>query len=232
MARSLVRRLLLVGTVLLALPAAASAGSLVLHPNGFGDHSYSSWKADEGLPDSTGAKDQALYLQKNTATATPAAGVAVIKGVEGLPTTALGDLQFWWRTDTHCGAGAPRFNVRVQPALGPAQTIFIGCQGMVPGAVQMHEGTTFQQRTAPPGAVPPGQVVSLAIVFDEGNDVGRCADGAGVLTGESCVFLDDIRAAGHTWTSPSDNGNGQEITQSFDALDLLLGEPVELALAR
>jgi len=44
----------------------------------FGAHSYSAWKGQEGLPDRTGDKNQALYFQKHTATETFAAGVAVM----------------------------------------------------------------------------------------------------------------------------------------------------------
>jgi TPP-dependent indolepyruvate ferredoxin oxidoreductase alpha subunit len=68
-------------------------------------------------------------FQKMTATAANAAGVAVIKGFEGQPVSAIKRLEFYWRTDGHCGAGAPRFDVFYQPALGPQQTLFIGCQG-------------------------------------------------------------------------------------------------------
>jgi hypothetical protein len=218
-----------VAATALVVAAPAVAGSLVLHPNGFGEKSYSSWKAGEGLDDSTGAKQQALYFQKNTATTTVAAGVAVFKGVEGLPTSALGDLSFYWRTDGHCGSGAPRFNLRVETAPGARQTFFIGCQGMVPTDMDSNENGVFEQRTAV-GPLPPGEVVSLALVFDEGNDVGRCNGTAGVLGGASCVYLDNIRAANHTWTSASDNGNGEEVIQSSTPLALLLGEPIALAL--
>jgi hypothetical protein len=217
---------MLAGIAALLLAAPAVAGSLTLHPSGFGPHSYSAWKADEGLDDSTGAKEQALYFQKNTATTTFAAGVAVFKGVEGMLTSALGELSFYWRMDGHCGAGAPRFNLRIE---NNPQTFFFGCQAMAPGTPITQNGRTFQQRSVL-GPLPPGTVASLALVFDEGSDVGRCDDELGVDTGESCVYLDDIQAAGHTWTSASDNGNGQTIVQSSTPLALLLGEPIELAL--
>lgn len=99
----------------LVFPASALAGAFTLHPSGFGEHSYSAWKANQGLPDSTGNKDQAPYFQKMTLTPTFAAGVAVIKGFEGQATSVLAPLSFYWREDGHCGAGAPRFNVRFQP---------------------------------------------------------------------------------------------------------------------
>lgn len=220
---------MLIGIVALLGAAPAMAGSLVLHPSGFGPHSYSAWKADEGMVDSHGAKEQALYFQKNTLTTTFAAGVAVFKGVEGMPTSTLGDLSFYWRTDGHCGAGAPRFNVRIETAPNVRETFFFGCQGMLPGEELPDDDGTYQRRSLP-GPLPPGTVVSLAIVFDEGFDQGRCDGTLGAVSGESCVYLDNIRAAGHTWTSASDNGNGETIIQSSTPLAVLLGEPIELAL--
>ena len=229
----LLGRVVAAAAVALAVPAVALAGDFVLHPNGFGPHSYSSWKADEGLPDSHGGKDQALYFQKNTTTATVAAGVAVFKGVEGMDVSALFPLSFYVRVDGHCGAGAPRFNLRVEnPATQVRQTVFIGCQAMTPGGVAGHEGRTFQQRSILGPPVPGTfRVVSLSIVFDEGVEFGKCRGIPGLVGGQSCTFLDDITVAGHTWTSASDNGNGETVVQSFDALDTLLGESIAVALA-
>src|SRR2546425_7542820 len=52
-----------------------------LRAGGFGEGSLGAWKSQEGLPDSKGGGNFALYLQKMTATATVAAGFAVITGV-------------------------------------------------------------------------------------------------------------------------------------------------------
>lgn len=209
----------------IVIPAAALGGGYTLHPSGFGEHSYSAWKGQEGLPDSSGGKDQALYFQKMTSTANFVAAVAVFKGVEGLDTADLGDLEFWWRMDGHCGAGAPRFNIRIKPTVGPAFTQFVGCQGMLPGATQTApNGETFQQRTFPAGGIAPGTVVSLSLVFDEGNDVGQ-----------GFVYLDNIKAANHIWTSASDNGGGQTVTADptgTDYVSSLLGESVLTALSQ
>src|SRR5690349_8113878 len=75
--------------------SALMAADIILHPNGFGSHSYAAWKAQVGLPDTSGTKDQALYFQKMTSTSTFAAGVAVFQGIEGTPTSALTGLEFW-----------------------------------------------------------------------------------------------------------------------------------------
>src|SRR6266446_2294458 len=82
-----------------------NAGDIILHPNGFGEHSYAAWKAQVGLPDTSGNKFQALYFQKMTTTPTFAAGVAVFQGIEGLPVSSLTGLSFWIPTNdmSHCG---------------------------------------------------------------------------------------------------------------------------------
>jgi hypothetical protein len=205
----------------LALPGGALAGALTLHPSGFGEHSYSAWKAHEGLADGASEQDEALYFQKMTSTVTFAAGVAVIEGVEGMPVSALGDLGFWWRTDGHCGAGAPRFNLRLQNVPG---TFFIGCQGMVPFGTQTdNNGFLWQRRFFPAGLLPAGTVASLSIVYDEGEEFAP-----------GYVYLDRIRVAGHTWNSAADNANDQTITadptgEAF--LEALLGEDLAAALS-
>jgi hypothetical protein len=221
---------------LLASANVAGAGQYTLHPSGFGQHSYTSWKGGEGLPDSNGNKNQALYFQKMTSTATFAAGVALFKGFEGQPVSSIEGLSFWYGIDGHCGAGAPRFNLRYQPTgtTDPSmrQTIFIGCAVMVPGAIlPSPSGRQYQQRsiTAPPGGFAPGggTIVSLAIVFDEGNDVGQ-----------GFVYLDNITvdttSGTRTWTSASDNGNGgttsANTTLTANELQVALGEQLSTLL--
>src|SRR5205085_11293205 len=113
--------------VVLLVPLVASAGQFTLHPSGFGEHSYASWKAQQGLPDSNGNKFQALYMQKMTTTATVAAGVVLIKGFEGMSVSDLQGLSWDHRVDGHCGAGAPRWNVGITTSGGQDQTFFFGC---------------------------------------------------------------------------------------------------------
>lgn len=173
-----------------------NSGKLTLHPNGFGPQSYSSWKGQQGLPDSTGGANQALYFQKMTATTTNAAGVAVVDGVQGMSPADIGTLAFDWRSDGHCGAGAPRFNLTLDEG-GTNQTLFFGCQAMTDEGEQgTSNGFTWDRRSADISNLP-GTIVSLAIVFDEGNDVGQ-----------GFVYLDNITVGDKTWTGASDNGNG------------------------
>ena len=216
--------------LLLLVPTPASAGEITLHPSGFGEHSYAAWKGDQGLEDRTGNKDQALYLQKHTATETFAAGVAVFKGVAGMNTSDLGTLGFKYRTDGWCGTGAPRFNLRVEnpPGSGIRQTFFFGCNsGMVPAGGGAHEGRTFDGRVTV-GSLPPGEVVSLAIVFDEGTTQ------FGAPLGVGHTWIDDIQVGERVWTSASDNGNGGTSTANttITAAEMvsILGEPLSVAL--
>ena len=180
---------------------AGSASDLKLHPNGFGPHSYSSWKAQQGEPDSTGGANQALYFQKMTATTTNAAGVAVVTGLEGTPASDLQGLEWQHRNDGHCGAGAPRWNVTVSNN-GTQRTVFLGCaaaahsNGDEPNWTRdTYDGPALQAQFLP------GDVIEgLAIIFDEGNDLGQ----------QGFVYLDNITvktsSVTKVWTSAADNG--------------------------
>src|SRR5947208_291779 len=119
-----VSRLMLLGVL---LPVSGLVGAMVLHPSGFGEHSYAAWKAKQGLQDSEGDGDHALYFQKMTTTATFAAGVAVITGFKGMPASTLTSLEWSHRDGGHCGAGAPRWNVGITGVSGTQYTVFLGC---------------------------------------------------------------------------------------------------------
>jgi hypothetical protein len=204
-------RVVLVGaTLALAVavnPLAQAASGLKLHPNGFGQKSYAAWKAQEGLPDSNGNANHALYFQKQVPTPTFAAGVARITGLEGQPVSALTGLSWEHRDDGHCGAGAPRWNILVTDAASNQYVVFLGCMaaahspGSAPGWTRdSYPLAAIQaQITAQTPATATGLTISgLAIVFDEGNDVGQ-----------GYVFLDNITVNDQVWTSPADNGNKQ-----------------------
>jgi len=135
------------------------------------------WLAHEGLPDA-GNSNHALFLAKDGLTATNASSGAIIQGVAGIMLTELG---FDVRTDGHCGAGAPRFNVRLasDPPMSPPH--FLGCAaGPVSGPPLIDpQGNTWIRKRwdmlalLALGTIPPGStVVSISIVFDEGTDAG------------------------------------------------------------
>lgn len=218
----------------LAFPAGASAGALTLHPSGFGEKSYSAWKAHEGEPDSTGNDDQALYFQKMVPTATFAAGVAVIKGLEGTPVEDLTGLSWDHRTDGHCGAGAPRWNINVSVPNVGNETVMLGCiyaQHTPVGSNWCRD--SFPSQAQPLPTFPAGTTLrNLVIVFDEGteNAVPQPPGCPAGLPAAGFVYLDNItvelNGVAHTWTDASDNGNGETIVQSSDPLEQLLDAPL------
>jgi len=212
---------LFVALIAAALPMTALGGSdYTLHPTGFGPQSYSSWKAQQGEPDRTGNQFQALYFQKMTATATNAAGVAVIKGFEGMPASSLTGLAWDHREDGHCGAGAPRWNIGLSVG-GQNSTVFLGCNAAQHTELTQSSGHGWCRDMQPSSAFtfPSGATIRyLAIVFDEGTDSANpppagCAQEQ--LSG-GFVHLDNISVTvggtTHIWTSASDNSNNQTIT--------------------
>jgi hypothetical protein len=137
------------------------------------DEVASAWVTRQGLPDA-GKSDHALYLAKTTTTATNAAALAIVQGVQGTKLTEIG-----WdvRTDGHCGAGAPRFNVVTTDNV----THFIGCSSPPPismTTINDRRGKTWERRrydpmTAFPPILPADTVKSITVVFDEGTDQGE-----------------------------------------------------------
>jgi len=141
--------------------------------------------------DSSDKHNQGLLLAKTGPTATNASAFAVINGVKG-PITELGydlrkPISAASPMGSHCGAGAPRFNVETTTAF-----YFIGCNS--PPAAQTATGNGWI-RLRWGGTVPlvgfntttgtfttvTGDVKSLSIVFDEGQDTGPDFFGLAVL---------------------------------------------------
>jgi hypothetical protein len=156
-------------------------------PNGTGYNDAACAAAN----DSSDKHNQGLLLAKTGPTATNASAFGDIRGVKG-PVTELGyDLRKPVSAATpmgsHCGAGAPRFNVETTHAF-----YFIGCNS--PPAVQTATGlgwirlrwggsTPLLGFNAATGALETvtGDVKSISIVFDEGQDTGPDFFGLAVL---------------------------------------------------
>jgi len=176
---------------------------LTLHPGGLGEQSFAKWEPQQGEPDSKGSADQALYFQKMTATATFAAAFAVIDGLQGQPASVLTNLSWEHRTDGWCGAGAPRWNIGLSDATGD-HTVFLGCNAAThsPGGAAGWIKDSYSQSDIQTAAAAAGvdlaaaTISSLAILFDEGTDVGP-----------GFVFLDNITVNATVWTKPADNSN-------------------------
>ena len=162
------------------------------------------WVTHQGLGDA-GKSDHALVLQKQGTTATEASAGAAISKVKNLTLTELG---FDYEVGTHCGGGAPRYNVTLTS--GP--TFFFGCaHGDVVGTMTDSQGdgwnrVRFTDLDAFPAdgvSVWPGfdtaQVQSLTVVFDEGTDTP--------VTGAGLVRVDNLDVNGKLMGKPGNSKN-------------------------
>jgi hypothetical protein len=136
--------------------------------------------------------NQGLLLVKTGPTPNDAAAIAELKGVKGISLTELGyDL----RTNSHCGAGAPRFNVNTEDGV----THFVGCNSPPPVIASASQGwkrlrwTAAQLAAAFPPIAPTDTVRSISIVFDEGQDTDSAL---GPDNGAGLAVIDNIDVNG------------------------------------
>jgi len=134
--------------------------------------------ADSGCPtaDSKDHKFEGLLLSKIGPTANFAAAGAKLEGVKGIILTELG---YDIRTGSHCGAGAPRFNVVTTGPLGSV-THFVGCSSPPPVVTASSTGwkrLRWSAAAAFPPLLPTDIVDSITIIFDEGTDAAGGPDG-------------------------------------------------------
>lgn len=115
----------------------------------------------------TGNPPPSLYLQKFALTADCSAAGATVNGVNGITLT---ELNFDYRNDGHCGAGAPRYNVVTTDNVTHFFGCFYGTHTLV-GTDWTH--VEFAPTDGFPAVTPTEVVQSIDIVFDEGTDQGR-----------------------------------------------------------
>jgi hypothetical protein len=144
--------------------------------------------------DSKDKKNEGLLLAKTGPTPNNASAVADIKGVKGTAVTELGyDIRKPVSSvdprGSHCGAGAPRFNIELQNG----SFYFLGCNSPPPtaqtagdGYVRLRWGAAgtlmaFNASTFLLENISGMQLKSLSIVFDEGYDTGPDNFGLAVL---------------------------------------------------
>jgi hypothetical protein len=144
--------------------------------------------------DSKDKKNEGLLLAKTGPTANYAAAQADLKDVKGATLTELGyDIRKPTSTadprGSHCGAGAPRFNVETSDGT----LYFIGCNSPPPttqtagnGWLRLRWGgggvlLAFPQAGGGPVNISGMTVKSIQIVFDEGQDTGPDNFGLAVL---------------------------------------------------
>src|SRR5438132_4428004 len=135
--------------------------------------------------DSSDSHNQGLLLVKTGPTPNYAAAQADISGVSGIHLTELGyDLRkprsFADASGSHCGAGAPRFDVITSDNVDH----FVGCASPAPTQTATGVGW-IRLRWNPTTAFPPilatDTVKSITIVFDEGQDTAPDNFGLAVL---------------------------------------------------
>ena len=171
--------------------------------------------ADATCPtgDSEDSENQGLLLAKTGPTNNNAAAGARI---DGLGNFVISELGWDVRNGTHCGAGAPRFNIHVKSE--PASTIhFVGCSAMPVVSTGLY-GTRRRVTAAQlAGAgfafspIPMGSVIdSIEIVYDEGQDTPTATE-----AGNGLVVLDNIDINGvlvgrGPGKGGDDNGSGDD----------------------
>ncbi|HYL77791.1 MAG TPA: hypothetical protein VEU96_26485 [Bryobacteraceae bacterium] len=180
----------------------------------------SAWLTGLGLPDD-GSSNTAptnrdphfgLLLSKNGLTTDCSAAGATINGVKGQVVTELG---FDIRNGTHCGAGAPRFNLVTDDNVFHFMG---GCSNGTATPAPQHPAEWTRIRinpTNPAQAFPPvaagAKIKSLSIIFDEGTDTPTVQDPMGV----GLAVIDNIDVNGHLITARGNgddkgNGNGED----------------------
>lgn len=141
--------------------------------------------------DAKDKRNEGLLLAKTgPSVANVAAAVAELKNVKGIVLTELGyDIRKAGPTvaddrGSHCGAGAPRFNIQTATAF-----FFLGCNSPAPDTQTPGEGfirlrwTPVRGFNAATGVLEPitGPIKSITIVFDEGTDTGPDNFGLAVI---------------------------------------------------
>lgn len=128
--------------------------------------------------DKSDRENAGLLLVKTGPTANFAAAGAELRTVRGITLTELG---YDIRAGSHCGGGAPRFNVVTEDGV----THFIGCSS---GTV-VHSSAGWKRLhwdpANPAQAFPPitgkSPVKSISIIFDEGQDVPGDGSGSAII---------------------------------------------------
>ena len=150
-------------------------------------------------------KNEGLLLAKTGPTNNNASADATINGVRGDVLTEVG---FDIRNGTHCGAGAPRFNIVVE---GSSTIHFVGCAAMTTISVGLYgqrkratAGQVAAGAASPP--IPPGsRIQSITIIFDEGQDNPTASE-----LGNGLAVIDNIDINGTlVGQGPQSDGNNE-----------------------
>lgn len=185
------------------------------------------WLTGFGLPDNGGPNagtmpgdepnkrdpHTGLLLSKNGPTPDCSSADARVTGVSGLTVTTTFELGFDYRDGTHCGAGAPRFNVVTADGVDH----FFGCADGTSTPAPQDPTQWMRVRFTAAQGYPPvtagERVRSIEIVFDEGTDTPTAQDpnGAGLVNLDNIDINGMIVTSGPLGQNPQDeNGPGHE----------------------
>jgi hypothetical protein len=191
------------------------------------------WLCGMGLPDNGGDNvgllpydnpnkqdpHVGLLLNKNGTTPDCSASGATIQGVYGIQTGLFTEIGYDYRNGGHCGAGAPRFNVVVQPLIGPETFHFVGgCSNDTAPApapqdplqwTRVRFGLTNPAEAYPP-ILPGSTIVSIDLIYDEGTDTPTVQDpmGVGLAVVDNIFIVDTFIRSGTGVTPPCDDWDG------------------------
>jgi hypothetical protein len=185
---------LLAVTASMALVTATHADAKKLSAETFTfdpDHTHTvvaKWVTNLGLPDAKGNRDKGLLLSKQipqgqTSSNTNSAAGVTIKGVKGMHLTEVG---FDLRNGSHCGAGAPRFNVLTTDNVfhfvgGCANAGSKLADTPQQGWTRVRIDPSVNNVQAFPAVTPTEIVKSIELIVDEGTDTGPDNSGMYVL---------------------------------------------------
>jgi hypothetical protein len=125
------------------------------------------WQTHEGFPDA-GKSNHGLFVAKLGLTSDCSSAGAVIDGVSGITLTEIG---FDIRADGHCGAGAPRFNVSASDGFHFLGGCANATNTPAAGWTRVRIDPANPAQAFPPIAAG-ATIFSIAVLFDEGTDVG------------------------------------------------------------
>lgn len=160
-----------------------------------------------------------LLLNKNGTTPDCSSSGARILGAEWQQTGLFTEIGYDYRNGGHCGAGAPRFNVRVSDPLGAETDHFVGgCANdstPTPAPQDPLQWTRVRFSLTNPAEafpiIPPGsRIVSISLLYDEGTDTPTLQDphGVGLAVVDNIFIIDTFIRSGTGVLPPCDDNDG------------------------
>jgi hypothetical protein len=187
--RPLLLAVVLAAFWVLRTPLPAHAGTLDLHPSGFGPMSFASWRGQQGEIDSSGGSNQALYFQKASTSGTFSAAVAIFRGLKGAPANELTGLQWDVRTDARCNKtrdtvtgqfAGPYWSFALQDSTGHVHPVSISCA----------DGLRHNPMTDPEGNIWCQDTFDVATAITSQTGISASDFSQFTLTGLGIVFRD------------------------------------------